>query len=76
MLHHLISEASRKLLPSAYRLSTTRLLSTTTTTVNMDAIGTQMVDTTDRLARLRKLMKKPETNVNAFVVPTEDQRKC
>lgn len=73
MLHHLISEASRKLLPSAYRLSTTRLLSTTTTTANMGAIGTQMVDTTDRLARLRKLMKKPETNVNAFVVPTEDQ---
>ena len=33
------------------------------------------VDTSSRLQALRKLMAKPEFNVQAFVVPTEDQRK-
>jgi hypothetical protein len=39
----------------------------------MGAIGTQTVDTTDRLAALRKLMA--EHNVGAYIVPSEDQRK-
>ena len=39
----------------------------------MGAIGTQTVDTTDRLAALRKLMTKH--NVGAYIVPSEDQRK-
>ncbi|KAI0273242.1 Creatinase/aminopeptidase [Russula aff. rugulosa BPL654] len=37
----------------------------------MGAIGTQTVDTTDRLAALRKLMA--EHNVGAYIVPSEDQ---
>jgi Xaa-Pro aminopeptidase len=32
------------------------------------------VNTTERLAKLRELMKKEEYNVEAFVVPSEDQR--
>jgi hypothetical protein len=39
----------------------------------MGAIGTQTVDTTDRLAALRKHMA--EHNVGAYIVPSEDQRK-
>jgi len=40
----------------------------------MGAIATGTVDTTERLAKLRELLKKPENNVKAFVVPSEDQR--
>ncbi|KAG1779396.1 peptidase M24, structural domain-containing protein [Suillus placidus] len=43
------------------------------TTTNMGAIGTRTVDTTERLAKLRELLKKPENNVKAFFVPSEDQ---
>ncbi|KAH7924378.1 Creatinase/aminopeptidase [Leucogyrophana mollusca] len=39
----------------------------------MGAPGAQTVDTSKRLANLRELMKKPENNVKAFVVPSEDQ---
>ncbi len=39
----------------------------------MGAIGTQTVDTTERLAALRNLMA--ERNVDAYVVPSEDQRR-
>jgi Xaa-Pro aminopeptidase len=39
----------------------------------MGAIGTQTVDTSDRLAALRKHMA--EHNVDAYIVPSEDQRK-
>jgi Xaa-Pro aminopeptidase len=39
----------------------------------MAAIDTQTVDTTTRLAALRKLMS--EHKVDAYVVPSEDQRK-
>jgi len=39
----------------------------------MGTIGTQTVDTTDRLATLRKHMA--EHNVDAYIVPSEDQRK-
>lgn len=35
----------------------------------------QTVDTTKRLAGLRELMKQKENTVQAFVVPSEDQRK-
>ena len=42
--------------------------------ISMGAIGTQRVDTTARLAALRELMAKEENNVDAFVVPSEDQR--
>jgi len=38
----------------------------------MGAIATQTVDTTERLAALRKLME--ENNVDAYIVPSEDQR--
>ncbi|KAH7882315.1 peptidase M24, structural domain-containing protein [Phlebopus sp. FC_14] len=39
----------------------------------MGAVGTATVDTTERLASLRELMRKPEFNVKAFVVPSEDE---
>jgi hypothetical protein len=39
----------------------------------MGAIGTQTVDTSDRLAALRKHMV--EHKVDAYIVPSEDQRK-
>jgi Xaa-Pro aminopeptidase len=39
----------------------------------MGVIGTHTVDTTERLAKLRELLKKPENNVKAFFVPSEDQ---
>ena len=48
--------------------SNSRLLST------MGALATQTVSTTKRLEALRLLMQKPENNVNAYVVPSEDQR--
>ena len=41
----------------------------------MGALATQTVSTTKRLEALRLLMQKPENNVNAYVVPSEDQRK-
>jgi hypothetical protein len=40
----------------------------------MGVIGTQTVNTTDRLAALRKLMA--ERNIDAYIVPSEDQRRC
>jgi hypothetical protein len=48
----------------------------------MDAIGTtggmgqHKVHTTERLKHLRDLMRKEDVNVQAFVVPSEDQRTC
>ncbi|KIP01838.1 hypothetical protein PHLGIDRAFT_32417 [Phlebiopsis gigantea 11061_1 CR5-6] len=39
----------------------------------MGALATQTVSTTKRLEALRLLMQKPENNVNAYVVPSEDQ---
>ena len=33
-----------------------------------------MVNTSERLAKLRELMKRDENNVQAYVVPSEDQR--
>lgn len=41
----------------------------------MGAIKTRTVNTTERLAKLRELLKKPENNVKAFIVPSEDQRR-
>ena len=46
----------------------TSLLST------MGAPALQKVDTTNRLESLRKLMKEPEYDVTAYVIPSEDQR--
>lgn len=40
----------------------------------MGAIGAQTVNTTERLASLRELMGKTENSVQAFVIPSEDQR--
>jgi Xaa-Pro aminopeptidase len=42
----------------------------------MGAMGQHKVHTTDRLKRLRDLMRKEDVNVQAFVVPSEDQRTC
>jgi Xaa-Pro aminopeptidase len=39
----------------------------------MGATGTQTVNTTDRLAALRNLMA--ERNIDAYIVPSEDQRR-
>ncbi|KAG1741526.1 peptidase M24, structural domain-containing protein [Suillus paluster] len=61
----------RYLLTTPAFAQTVRFSSGTTTT--MGAIGTRTVDTTERLAKLRELLKKPENNVKAFVVPSEDQ---
>ena len=38
----------------------------------MGAVGTQTVNTTERLAALRGLMR--ERQLDAYVVPSEDQR--
>ena len=38
-------------------------------------VGSHPVATTDRLRALRDLMAKPEYNVSALVIPTDDQRK-
>ena len=54
---------SRLSYPFAFRLCAT-----------MGGPATQTVNTTDRLAALRKLMS--EKQVDAFVVPSEDPRKC
>ncbi|KAG2104416.1 peptidase M24, structural domain-containing protein [Suillus discolor] len=43
------------------------------TTATMGAIKTRTVNTTERLAKLRELLKKPENNVKAFIIPSEDQ---
>ena len=40
----------------------------------MGAAGTQTVDTSSRLAKLRELMDEKDNSVKAFVVPSEDQR--
>jgi Xaa-Pro aminopeptidase len=59
------------------RLLPTRFLSTRhgpyRSLSTMGTIDTQTVDTTDRLAALRKHMA--EHNVGAYIVPSEDQRK-
>jgi hypothetical protein len=46
-----------------------RQLSTT-----MGAVGQHKVHTSEQLARLRDLMKKEDVNVQAYVVPSQDQR--
>jgi hypothetical protein len=40
----------------------------------MGAIGTQTVDTRERLSALRSLMA--DRNIDAYIVPSEDQRRC
>ena len=40
----------------------------------MGAPALQKTDTTQRLEALRNLMKKPENDVTAYVIPSEDQR--
>jgi Xaa-Pro aminopeptidase len=40
----------------------------------MGAVGTQTVNTTERLAKLRELMVNSKYEVKAYVVPSEDQR--
>lgn len=37
-------------------------------------VGTQTVDTTERLEALRRYMALPEYNIDAIVIPSEDQR--
>ena len=39
-------------------------------------MGQHKVHTTERLKYLRDLMRKEDVNVQAFVVPSEDQRTC
>ncbi|KAG1723439.1 hypothetical protein EDB19DRAFT_1763148 [Suillus lakei] len=39
----------------------------------MGTIGTRTVDTAERLAKLRELSKKPESNLRAFFAPSDDQ---
>jgi hypothetical protein len=45
-------------------------------TAAMGAAGQQTVHTTERLARLRELMKSKDVGVQAVVVPSEDERAC
>lgn len=42
----------------------------------MGAIGRHTVNTSERLASLRELMRKPEFDVKTIVVPSEDEREC
>ena len=61
--------------PSTFkRLSKLGRCSLCTCKSTMDAKGTHTVDTTQRLADLRQLLQKHQ--LQAFVVPTEDQRVC
>jgi Xaa-Pro aminopeptidase len=64
-----------------YRIRYHRLLSLAFTArfssgsiTTMGPTATATVDTTERLAKLRELLKTSENNVKAFVVPSEDQR--
>jgi len=43
---------------------------------DMGAKGTHTVDTTLRLQNIRTLMRQGDVNVDAYVVPSEDQREC
>jgi len=43
---------------------------------DMGAKGTHTVDTTSRLQNIRTLMRQGDVNVDAYVVPSEDQREC
>ncbi|KAG6334211.1 hypothetical protein ID866_4882 [Astraeus odoratus] len=61
-----------RLTPRLSNLPDTRFRLASTAT-NMGAIGMHTVDTTERLARLRELMRKPEFNVKVVVVPSEDE---
>ncbi|KAG2127897.1 peptidase M24, structural domain-containing protein [Suillus bovinus] len=69
-LEALRAHSHRYLLTPAFT-HTVRFSSGATTT--MAAIKTRTVNTTERLAKLRELLKKPENNVKAFIVPSEDQ---
>lgn len=46
-----------------------------TRTFSMTAIGTQTVDTTQRLAALRRILANEIPVIDAFVIPSEDARK-
>jgi hypothetical protein len=56
--------------PSAF----SRSLRTSLKSFTMGGTATQTVNTSQRLAALRALMSKSEYNVNALVIPSEDQR--
>ncbi|KAF8886121.1 peptidase M24, structural domain-containing protein [Infundibulicybe gibba] len=60
------SQALRKPLPGGFHRSLRA-------TISMGAAGTQTVDTSERLRRLRELMQRKENDVEALVVPSEDQ---
>uniref|UniRef100_A0A8H7XM06 Xaa-Pro aminopeptidase P n=1 Tax=Psilocybe cubensis TaxID=181762 RepID=A0A8H7XM06_PSICU len=65
-----------RLLPSSASLSPSlllRTLSTTRTTADMGAAGQHTVNTTERLTKLRELMQKQDIDVQAVVIPSEDQ---
>lgn len=59
--------------PKIFRLPPTAFRPLSRLSPSMGAAGNQMVDTSQRLARLRELLK--QNDVQAFVVPSEDQRK-
>lgn len=42
----------------------------------LSTMASQTVNTTKRLDALRQLMAKPENDVTAYVIPSEDQRQC
>ncbi|KAL9709797.1 hypothetical protein Ac2012v2_006851 [Leucoagaricus gongylophorus] len=48
-------------------------LNTTAKVSDMGAKGTHTVDTTLRLQNIRRLMRQSDVNVDAYVVPSEDQ---
>jgi hypothetical protein len=49
---------------------------TSTLSLTMGAVGKHRVDTTERIAALRKVMAQKEHAVDALVIPSEDQRQC
>lgn len=59
--------------PKSFRLPLTTFRPLSRLSSSMGTAGNQTVDTTQRLSRLRELLK--QNNVQAFVVPSEDQRK-
>ncbi|KAF8886119.1 peptidase M24, structural domain-containing protein [Infundibulicybe gibba] len=60
------SQALRRSLPDGFHPSLRA-------TISMGAAGTQTVDTSEQLRRLRELMQQKENDVEALVVPSEDQ---
>jgi len=64
--------SKKKFCPSAH----INTIAQVTEKEDMGAKGTHTVDTTLRLQNIRTSMRQGDVNVDVYVVPSEDQRKC